>query len=219
MSSARSRGMPRRGPQRAAPRGPSGMVVWVIVGVLVAVAAVAAVLLTSGGGDGRAEPAPRLTVSGAALPTFASDAADPAVGATLPTLTGTGPDGAAVIIGPTGMPQVVVVLAHWCPHCQAEVPRIVSWLRDNSLPGGVTMTSLSTGIDAARPNFPPSEWLRREGWTAPVLTDDAASSGLTALGFTSFPGFVFVNSDGTVAGRLVGELDPAQIASIAASLH
>jgi hypothetical protein len=197
----------------------SSPVVWIGLGLIVAVAAVAAILLSSGGGSATAEPAPRLTVSGAALPAFASDGPDAAVGVTLPTLTGTGPDGAAAVIGPTGNPQVVVVVAHWCPHCQAEVPRIVTWLRDNTLPAGVTMTTLSTGIDPARPNFPPSTWLRNEGWTAPVLTDDAASSGLAALGFSSFPGFVFVNGDGTVAGRMVGELDPAQIASIAASLR
>ena len=219
MSSARSRGMPRRSSQPVAPRRVSSLVVWIVVAVLVAVAAVAAILLSTGGGSATAEPAPRLTVSGTALPAYASDATDPAVGVTMPTLTGTGLDGAAAVIGPTGTPQIVVVVAHWCPHCQAEVPRIVAWLRDNSLPAGVTMTTLSTGIDPARPNFPPSTWLRNEGWTAPVLTDDAASSGLAALGFTSFPGFVFVNGDGTVAGRMVGELDPAQIASIAASLR
>ncbi len=219
MSSARSRGMPRRSSQHVAPRRLPGFVVWIVVAILVAVAAVAAIFLSSGAGRATAEPAPRLTVSGSALPAFSSDGTDPAVGVALPTLSGTGPGGAPAEIGPTGAPQIVVVVAHWCPHCRAEVPRIVAWLRGNSLPSGVTMTTLSTGIDPARPNFPPSAWLRTEGWTAPVLTDDAASSGLAALGFTSFPGFVFVNGDGTVAGRMVGELDPAQIASIAASLR
>ena len=39
-----------------------------------------------------------------------------------------------------------------------------------------------------------------------MLSDDANSTGLQALGMGSFPGFVFVNSDGTVAARLTGEL-------------
>jgi hypothetical protein len=211
--------MPRRSTEPGPRPRTSGVVVWIIVAVIVAIAAAAAILLTSGAGGSTAEPASQLTVSGAALPALPTDGTDPAIGATLPTLTGSGPDGSAVVIGPTGTPQVVAVVAHWCPHCQAEVPRIVAWLRDHSLPGGTTLTTLSTAIDPARPNFPPSSWLRREGWTAPVLTDDAASSGLAALGIPSFPGFVFVNGDGTVAGRMTGELDPEQLASIAATLH
>ena len=219
MSTARGRGMPRRRSEQPQGRRLPALVVWIAVAVIVAVAAIAAIALTSGTGTSAAEPAQRLTVSGAALPALPGEGADPAVGATLPTLRGTGLDGSTLVIGPTGSPQVVAVVAHWCPHCQAEVPRIVAWLRDNSLPDGVALTTLSTAIDPARPNFPPSAWLRKEGWTAPVLTDDAASSGLAALGIPSFPGFVFVNSDGTVAGRMTGELDPEQIASIAATLR
>lgn len=219
MSSARSRGMPRRTTELSPGRRIPGVVIWIVVGAIVVFAAVVAILLTSGTGTAAAEPAARLTVSGAPLATLPTEGSDPAIGMTLPTLTGTGPDGAAVVIGPTGAPQIVAVVAHWCPHCQAEVPRIVAWLRDNSLPGGATLTTLSTAIDPARPNFPPSTWLRNEGWTAPVLTDDAASSGLAALGIPSFPGFVFVNSDGTVAGRMTGELDPEQLATIAATLR
>ena len=52
-----------------------------------------------------------------------------------------------------------------------------------------------------------------------MLSDDVASTGLQALGMTTFPGFVFVHSDGTVAGRLSGELPVEQVAQIAASLH
>ena len=219
MSSARSRGMPRRTTELSPGRRIPGVVIWIVVGVIVVLAAVVAILLTSGTGTAAAEPAARLTVSGAPLATLPTEGSDPAIGMTLPTLTGIGPDGAAVVIGPTGAPQIVAVVAHWCSHCQAEVPRIVAWLRDNSLPGGVTITTLSTSIDPARPNYPPSSWLAREGWTAPVLTDDAASSGLAALGIPSFPGFVFVHGDGTVAGRMVGELDPDQLAAIAATLH
>ena len=29
-----------------------------------------------------------------------------------------------------GSPQLIVVMAHWCPHCQAEIPRIVDWNTD-----------------------------------------------------------------------------------------
>jgi hypothetical protein len=217
--STRTRGMPRRtAPGLATPRLPLAAVA-IGIAALVVVAAIAAIALTSGGG-GASEPAPSIRVAGTALPALSADGADAAIGATLPTLTGTSPDGGSVVIGPTGTPQVIAVVAHWCNHCQTEVPKIVEWQRaGNSLPNGATWTTLSTSISAVQPNYPPSAWFEREGWTAPVLTDDAASSGLAALGITSFPGFVFVHSDGTVAGRMTGELEPAQIAAIAATLR
>ena len=70
-------------------------------------------------------------------------------------------------------------LAHWCPSCQAEVPRLVDYLDSTGMPEGVRIVALSTSIDAARPNYPPSAWLDREEWTAPTMIDDATSGGLT----------------------------------------
>jgi thiol-disulfide isomerase/thioredoxin len=212
--------MPRRTAAQPPRRGISGPVLIGLGVAVVLVVAIAAIALTAGSGGGASgEPGVTVTVSGTPLPALPASGDDPAVGATLPSLTGTRLGGGTITIGPSGAPQVIAVMAHWCPHCQAEVPRIVDWLRGNELPNGVALVTLSTGIDPARPNFPPSAWLTREGWTAPVLSDDASSSALSALGITSFPGFVFVNGDGTVAQRLVGELGPAQIASIAATLR
>ena len=109
--------------------------------------------------------------------------------------------------GATGSPYALVFLAHWCPHCQAEVPRLVAWLADHQVPDGVDLVAVSTAIDPARPNFPPSEWLDREGWAQPTLIDDAAYTAYRALGQLTFPGFVFVTADGRVSLRTTGELD------------
>lgn len=214
--SARTRRLPRRTVVAEPPRIPALWVGGAAV-VVVLLAAILTVVLTSG--TRPSEPGPTVGVAGARLAQLPTDGADPALGARLPTLTGTGLDGKPLTIGPSGKPQVILIVAHWCPHCQAEVPRLVSWLRTNSLPNGAAFVTLSTSISAARPNYPPSTWLEREGWSAPVLSDDVASTGLQALGMTTFPGFVFVHSDGTVAGRLSGELPVEQVAQIAASLH
>jgi thiol-disulfide isomerase/thioredoxin len=214
--SARTRGMPRR----TAVAAPTGIPFrWIAGGLLAVLVLAAIVTLLLTGGTSRSEPGPTVSVSGIALAQLPDSGADPAVGATIPTVSGRDLDGKPITIGPSGSPQVVLIVAHWCPHCQAEVPRLVSWLRTNALPNGATFVTLSTSISAARPNFPPSAWLEREGWTAPVLSDDAASTGLQAFGMGSFPGFVFVNSDGTVAARLTGELPVEQVAQIAAGLR
>jgi len=202
---AKSRGMPRK--SKAAVK-PASQPIWpIVIGgvVVVAILAILAVFLSQPSTAEVSEPAAQpLAIEGSALPELPAEGTDPAVGVTIPTISGIGLDGQALSIGPEDGAQVIVAVAHWCPHCQAEVPELTGWLADNPLPEGVRLVTLSTGIDPARPNYPPSAWLEREGWPAPVLTDDAESSGLAALGLNAFPGFVFVNADGTVASRTIG---------------
>jgi thiol-disulfide isomerase/thioredoxin len=204
--------MPRRSQPSTARRSPTLVVAGVIAAVVILAAVVA--LLASTGSSGLAEPAARqLVVSGAPLPALPASGTDPAVGQLLPSIGGTGLDGDPVKIGPDDGAHAIVVLAHWCPHCQAEVPLLTEWLASNQPPAGVRVVALSTAIDAARPNYPPSAWLEREGWVQPTLVDDAGSSGLDALGVTNFPAFVFVNPDGTVALRMTGEIGMDEFAA------
>ncbi len=69
-------------------------------------------------------------------------------------------------------------------------------------------------MNSAQGNYPPSAWLKREGWTAPVIRDDKDSSVLRAYGSGGFPYWVFVNADGSVALRTSGELQIAQLETI-----
>jgi thiol-disulfide isomerase/thioredoxin len=177
---------------------------------LVIVAAIVAVVLGGTTGGGLAEPArAAVGVSGTSLPALTDTAADVAVGQTLPTMTGTDLAGEPISIGPGDGPMAIVLLAHWCSHCQAEVPVLVDYLASTGMPDGVRLVALSTSIDPARPNYPPSTWLEREGWTVPTLVDDGSSRGLAALGMSSFPGFIFVDHDGRVVQRSTGEM-PAE---------
>ena len=63
----------------------------------------------------------------------------------IPTLTGQSLfDGSDMTIAPTGKPQAIVFLAHWCPHCQAEVPRIVALAKAGKL-DGIDVVGVATG--------------------------------------------------------------------------
>lgn len=209
---ARSRGTPRRSQPSAVRRSPTVAVVGGIVAVVVLAAAVA--MLSSAAPSDLSEPAAReLVVAGAPLPAMPQAGTDPAAGQRIPSISGIGLDGEPMQIGPDAGAQAIVVLAHWCPHCQAEVPVLTEWLASNQPPAGVRVVALSTAIDTARPNYPPSAWLQRENWTQPTLVDDAGSTGLAALGGTSFPAFVFVNSDGTVASRMSGRMSADEFAA------
>lgn len=189
---------------------------------LLGVAALA-IFTTSGPGatpTGSDTPAVAASASlgnAAALPVFAGTADDPAIGREAPEARGTSFDGASVAIANDGRPKVLLFVAHWCPHCQAEVPVVQAWLDAGRLDPSVDLISVATGIDPALPNYPPDAWLAREHWTAPVLVD---GSGAVAAryGLKAYPYWVAVGGHGTVVQRASGELSPAQIDALVASV-
>ena len=203
----RSRGVPRRTNVEARSSRTPLLIGLAIVGI-VALLAIIAVALGGLGGGGLSEPATTaVRVNGTALPAFDADAGiDPAIGQPIPTIDGTDLDGQPMTIAPGDGPMAIVIVAHWCPHCQAEIPRLVQDIAANGVPDGVDVVTISTSINRAQPNYPPSAWLEREGWSEPTLVDDANSSALAALGVASFPGFVFVDADGNVVQRTTGEI-------------
>jgi len=217
---ARSRGMPRRSDPVAEPRSRTPLLIGIAVVAFIAVAAIVAIALSGTSGNGGfSEPARVATaVSGDALPALTDSGPDAAIGQPIPSLTGIDLAGEPISIGPSDGPMAIVLLAHWCSHCQAEVPVLVDYLASTGMPDGVSIVALSTSIDAARPNYPPSTWLEREGWTVPTMVDDATSGGLRGLGMSSFPGFVFVDADGRVAQRTTGELPAAMFDEVVRSL-
>ncbi|HEX2047960.1 MAG TPA: TlpA disulfide reductase family protein [Acidimicrobiales bacterium] len=115
-----------------------------------------------------------------------------------------------------GKPKLVMFLAHWCPHCQAEVPVLVDWASAGQ-PQGVDLVAVSTAVDRARPDYPPSAWLEREGWTIPTVADDADGTAAAAFGLTGYPYFVAVTGDGKVAARASGEQTVSRLAALAAA--
>jgi thiol-disulfide isomerase/thioredoxin len=213
----------QRASEAAAKQRRNRVLLWGGLAVVVVIAVVVAVV-AGGGGDSadatKFEVAP-VKVSGTPLPEFDRDESpDPALGEIIPTLEGKSVyNGDALTIGPDsgdGEPQMIVFLAHWCPHCQAEVPRIVELAKDGSL-DGVKVSAVATSTSEEAPNYPPSSWLEDEDWPFPVMADNANGAAARAYGLSSFPFFVLVDADGTVAGRGIGEIAPEQIkANIAA---
>jgi thiol-disulfide isomerase/thioredoxin len=195
-------------------------VVWIVLVLVAALAVVAVIATRSGGGDeagaGLAQVRP-VEVTGA-LPADPDAATDPAVGKAAPGLRGASFDGSPVAVSDDGKAKLVVFVAHWCPHCQREVPVLVKWLQDGRLPPSVSLYVVSTAVDRARPNWPPSTWLREAGLTAPVLADDAQGSAASAYGLSAFPFFTATDADGQVMARDSGELSPAQLDQLAAQL-
>ena len=151
-------------------------------------------------------------IDGDALPPFdAATDVDPAVGQTAPSVTTVLLDGSPASLTYDGTPKALLFLAHWCHFCQAEVPALQAYIDANGLPDGVELVSVATSNDPTRTNYPASSWLEREGWTAPVLVDDAASSIGRSFGLSAFPYYVFVNGRGEVVGRISGQQQPETV--------
>jgi thiol-disulfide isomerase/thioredoxin len=183
---------------------------WVIGGVVAVVAVALAAAFASGEPEPVVDPEGTVSITGAPLVSFSDPASDPAVGQAAPQAFGADFDGSEVRIEPTGEPTAVVFLAHWCTHCQAEVPRIVDLAAAGGTEG-VRLVAVATANDPLRPNYPASEWLDREGWPAEVLVDDGSSSVGAAFGVSSYPFFVMLDTEGNVLFRVSGELDPASL--------
>ena len=183
----------------------SNLFIWIFLGVLVALFAVIAFVSRTGGVE-----ITDATVRGAALQQLGSGP-DGSVGQKAPSVTGTSIAGERMTIEPgDGTPKAIVFLAHWCPHCQAEVPRVVDWMEAGNLPDGVEVVGVATGIDRNRPNYPPHAWFERENWDVPTVVD-GDSGALRAYGITTFPGWVLIDGDGNVVQRWTGETSAEQL--------
>lgn len=137
---------------------------------------------------------------------------DPAFGTPAPVLAGENFDGAAVTVDAAADgPTMVVFLAHWCPHCNDEIP-VINELRDEGrFPEGLDIVGVSTAVDPTRPNFPPSEWVVEKDWTYPIIADGVDMEretfiGSAAYGLSGFPFTTLIDADGNVAARWSGEL-------------
>ena len=187
------------------------------VAAVVVVIAVVAVLVTRSGGDDNSGAGPQtypVTVTGTALPTMPDPpAADPGIGKPAPTLTGQSLfDGSAMTITPGGgSPMLVVFVAHWCPHCQREVPLLVQWMASAQKPADLNVVAVSTANDLSDDNSPASAWLQREKWPTPVMADSSDNTAAEAFGLPGYPYLVVLGPDGTVKARTSGEKTLDQI--------
>lgn len=157
-------------------------------------------------------------VTGGALPVYGTTI-DAAVGMQIPSIEGQNFLEEPVSIAPDGRGKVLVFLAHWCPHCQDELPVVVDWMNTNPVPDGVDIIAVVTATRAGQPNYPPTDWLAREDWDGIVVVDDVTSTVANAFGLNAFPFFVSVSADGVVESRSAGastaEAFGASVAAVA----
>ncbi|MEN8040887.1 MAG: TlpA disulfide reductase family protein [Actinomycetota bacterium] len=195
----------------------TGLIIGVVGGLVVLLLVAAVMFGNEEVGAEYGEP----TIEGTSLPPFpGTESVDlSATGLPAPEVFGKNFDGQDVSITNDGRAKGIVLVAHWCPHCQEEVPRVQEWLDTGGGVDGVDLYSISTAANSGRPNYPASEWLDSEGWTVPTIVDDQAFSIHDAYGSGGFPYWVFLNADGTVAVRTAGQLSIAQLEEVLNTLE
>lgn len=199
---------------------------WIFVGAVVVVVIAGLIAIVGSGDDAVTEgtvpadgsvPAGTVaetwpvTVTGSPLPPLDDSATDPAVGTMAPTLSGYTFDGTPVEVDPSKGPVMLVFLAHWCEHCNREIPELLNWQASGKMPEGLQVIGVTTAVSASRPNYPPSEWIVAKGWEWPTLADSQTGDASVAMGVSGFPFSVIIDTDGTVLARSSGELGQAGI--------
>jgi thiol-disulfide isomerase/thioredoxin len=190
----------------------------IVIGAIVAVLALAGIAVGAGGGDdesggvlapgetvaepsGPVEENRPVETADAPLPRL-GEGQDPAIGTAFPTIDGQSFDGDPISLGgPTDGPTLLVFLAHWCPHCNDEIPELIELRNRDGIPADMTVIGVSTGVDNTAPNYPPSEWLVDKGWPWEAMADDSDSTAFAYAGGSGFPYLVVLDADGNVLAR------------------
>ena len=202
---------------------------FLIIGAAVLLAAAIAIGFSGGSDDATTQP--RTTVegevaSGEFQPVIVdgdvlsplgdgngNPAMDTAMGKTAPTLNGYTFAGNPVSITPgaSAQPIMLVFLAHWCPHCNREVPRLIDWKELGLVPEGLRVIGVTTASRNDQANWPPSDWIEEMKWPFEVFVDSEAGDAANAYGVDGFPFIAMVNAEGKIVGRHSGELELADL--------
>ena len=196
-------------------------VVLVVVGIAGAVA-----LGTSGGSSdtttdtvvtvpGGVQPAEYQKVSstGGMLAPLPESGADTETGKSVAVLKGYDLQGRPISIDPAGEGKatMVVFLAHWCPHCNREIPVLNKWRESGEVPTGLRVVGITTGSKADQANWPPSKWMTAMKWPFEVMADSEAQEAAAAYGVAGYPFIAFVGANGKITARTSGEIPVEQL--------
>ena len=163
-------------------------------------------------------PEGETTITGQGLPEYAGDNDDNvARGLDAPIFSGPNENSEIVSLEKNGNAKVLLFLAHWCGFCQKEVPIVQEYIDIIGIPQGVEIIAVATSIDRSRDNYPPRDWLEREGWSETQVYDIDRDIG-TAYGVNSFPYWVFLDKDLKVVARRTGNLPQDQVGQLLIAL-
>jgi len=131
-------------------------------------------------------------------------AAKPAAGAALlPVVAMQRLDGTATTTAEwRGRPLVLNIWATWCPPCRSEMPSLQR-LADRLEADGIGVAALSVDEDANLVR----EFVLKYGIRFPVAIAAAPSQAMSALGAVALPLTLYVDAEGRIIERVMGQRD------------
>lgn len=180
-------------------------------------------LATDVAGLEAASPVPNTggsTGAATGLPAYPASGPDPAVGLTIPEITGIDHyTGEEIRLGVGDRATITMVWAHWCPYCQDELPMLQDVVASGALDGydGVRIQTVSTFIDDSRPN-PLGPYLEELALDVPVLVDDDGSIA-AQLGMSAVPAWIVTSPEGEVLGRFSGAIGEESFLAVVADVQ
>ena len=196
---------------------------WIVGGIAAAIVVIIVIVLAAGGGSDTAsdDTSDTGTVAGEFMPVTVLEGEplaplndpnnDLAQGVKAPVVQGSSFSGAEVTLKPAGKPMLLVFLAHWCPHCNAEIPRLIEWSESGQMPEDLMVVGVTTGSRSDQPNWPPSKWLVNMEWPWAVMADSEEQDAAIAYGVNGYPGLVLLDGEGTVLARRSGEASVSEL--------
>ena len=159
-------------------------------------------------------PEGEISVVGDFLPQYAGENDDNvALGLAAPTFSAPDQNSEIFQLEKNGNSKALLFLAHWCGYCQQEVPVVQRFIDSNGVPPGIDVIAVATSIDRGRDNYPPQEWLEREGWSETQIYDLDREIG-EAYGLNAFPYWVFLDKDLNVLARRTGNLPEDMVGAL-----
>lgn len=160
-----------------------------------------------------------VTVTGAALPVLSTSGDDPALDGPAPVLAGFDFRSNPVTVNAADDTRdtLLVFLAHWCPHCNEEVPKLIEWKEKGLVPSNLRVVGVTTGSRNDAPNWPPSDWIEEKKWPFEVLADDESQTAAMAYGLNAYPFMAVVDADGVLRARFSGVVEPTALNEIIAA--
>ena len=139
--------------------------------------------------------------------------AAPAIGMAAPDFSAKASDGSTITKADiAGKPVLMVFFASWCPHCQAEAPKIKALAEANP---NLKIVAIGVGNNDTQKGI----WDFQSKFSLPFATYDDGGKAASVYGITSYPTLVSVDKSGIIRDRDTGEVSQDRLNSLAAKAN
>ncbi len=134
----------------------------------------------------------------------------PAIGTAAPDFKLTAKDGSTLTKADlAGKPTLLLFFASWCPHCQAEAPKMAALAEANP---DLKIVAIGVGYNDTKQNI----YDFQSKFSLPFPTYDDGGKAASVYGVSSYPTLVAVDGNGIIRDRDTGEVSQDRLNALVA---